>query len=201
MKRSLLKLWRRPSPLILSLLLVVGSLLCGLGLSVVLNMNEGAIAQPLTIASPKAVDAVTERTQRSQQAYLQNCASCHIPIPPELLPTQSWADILENPEQHFGVNLRQPDRRRGTLPITNVDIRLMWDYVQGASRTSPNNDVPPSRVRDSRFFAALHPKVATLCAEGFPCPKRVTIQTCVTCHTAAQQFDYSQLTPEWEVSP
>lgn len=201
MKHSLLTPWRRLTQAASPLLVVMLSLLLGLGLAVVLNGHPIAIAANATLSQPKAIDAVTEKTQRSQQIYLQSCATCHVPIPPELLPTQSWAEILENPEQHFGANLRLPDRRRNAFPVTNVDIRLMWDYVQGASRSYPENDVLPSRVRDSRFFRALHPKVGELCTqEEYPCPKRVTIQTCVTCHTAAQRFDYAQLTPEWDES-
>ncbi|NEO85607.1 MAG: hypothetical protein F6J87_15355 [Spirulina sp. SIO3F2] len=184
----------RSSGVILLLLIVVWSLLIALGLTFALGAQQGAIA--------KGVDVVPERVQNAQDVYLDSCTRCHVPVPPELLPTRRWAEILENPESHFGVNLRQSNRSLGVPPLSNIEIRLMWDYVQRASRSYREDELLPTQVKDSRFFWALHPKVKDVCQRGaIDCPNRISVQTCATCHTAAPQFDYRQLTPEWDNSP
>lgn len=151
----------------------------------------------------QGIDVIPEQLEFAQEAYLGSCASCHVPVPPQLLPTQRWAEILENPEHHFGVNLRRTSRLRdGVPPLSNVAIRLIWDYAQQSSRRYPETEVLPSQVRNSRFFWAIHPKVSAACgSDEIDCPERISLQTCTSCHTAARQFDYRPLKPDWANAP
>ncbi|MEM8640367.1 MAG: hypothetical protein AAGG51_16360 [Cyanobacteria bacterium P01_G01_bin.54] len=194
---------RRPATLIL--LFWVGwvwSLLLGLGLVWAWWATQG-IAVAAELPYSQGVDVIPEQLELSQNTYFSSCAGCHVPIPPQLLPTQRWAEILENPESHFGVNLRRTRQiRRDIPPLSNIAIRLIWDYARQSSRLYREDEVLPSRVRDSRFFWALHPKIRQVCGEDeIDCPERISVQTCTSCHTAAEQFDYRALKPDWANSP
>lgn len=130
------------------------------------------------------VDAVPARFQLGKELYLENCASCHIALPPEVMPSETWRRLLLEPQEHYGQKLE---------PMIGPSLRVTWNYLSTFSRPSLEKEAIPYRVAESRFFKALHPRVK------FPQP--VKIGSCVTCHPGVSQFNYRTLTPEWEDSP
>lgn len=124
-------------------------------------------------------NSTTDQYQTAKQLYLQNCASCHIPIPPEVLPTATWKQILEYPQQHYGQSLNL---------INSVEIVAMWQYIRDYSRPLLEGETPPKFITNSRYFKALHP--------GVDLPSPITHQTCIGCHPGAAQLDYRTLRQE-----
>jgi mono/diheme cytochrome c family protein len=128
----------------------------------------------------ETVDVVPERYQLGQQLYLENCAGCHVGLPPAVLPSQTWAGLLQEP-QHYGATIK---------PLVEPQLKIAWKYVSTYSRPIDKNEPVPYQVRKSRYFKALHPKV------NFTTPP--SVNSCITCHPAAAQFNYRRLSPEWE---
>lgn len=201
---------KRRSPLMLFLLLLLWSAILGLGLaqagtsaSVTRSLNSTArlpasteiIAQTTEqetdpeadqVADPDPaglVDPIPEEHRLGQELYLENCATCHVGLPPAVMPTESWREILTKP-YHYGAQI---------TPLTQPSLQIAWNYVSLYSRPLKEGEDVPFRLRSSRYFKVLHPKVS------FPEP--VTVRSCVTCHPAAAQFNYRSLTPEWENAP
>ena len=130
----------------------------------------------------KSVDPVTKSYQLGQEFYVEKCSSCHIPIPPEVLPTATWKTILENPEDHYGVKLE---------PLYGLQRLLIWNYLRDFSRPLNANEAEPQYIARSRYFKALHPQIE------FNQP--VSVRTCITCHPSAAKFNYrdiSQISPQ-----
>ncbi|WP_263971741.1 diheme cytochrome C [Leptolyngbya ohadii] len=145
--------------------------------------NPSQVTAPNTPASSPeigTVDVVPQQFQLGQQLYLENCATCHLGIPPAVMPTQTWRNLIQDP-QHYGVQIQ---------PLRSPDLELVWRYLSTFSRLSDRNEAVPYRVRESRYFKALHPKVE------FPQP--VTLNSCVACHPAAREFNYRRVSGEWE---
>jgi hypothetical protein len=144
------------------------------------------IYSPAAIApnQPMSVDPVPTRYEPGFQAYLETCASCHIAIPPEALPTESWREILRKPDNHFGVVIPNYNR------LTQL---LIWDYMSNFSRPLPPDSPLPLYVEKSRYFKALHPRVTM--------PPDMTSKSCVTCHPNVANFNFRTLTPEWNDAP
>ena len=144
------------------------------------------IYSPVAIApnQPMSVDPVPTRYEPGFQAYLETCASCHIAIPPEALPTESWREILRKPDNHFGVVIPNYNR------LTQL---LIWDYMSTFSRPLPPDSPLPLYVEKSRYFKALHPRTTM--------PPDMTSKTCVTCHPNVANFNFRTLTPEWDDAP
>lgn len=168
---------RGKSPIGLFLLILLWSLAMGWGLALVTN------AQPMPIPKSDAigtVDPVGSNYQLGQELYLENCASCHIALPPAVLPTQSWQQILQD-SQHYGTQLP---------PLINPPRLLVWKYLQAFSRPYNKEEQTPYRVDESRFFKALHPQVKL--------PRPIEISSCVSCHASAAEYNFRSLTPEWE---
>lgn len=172
----------------LLLVLFVWSAVLGGGLAV-----AGSRPFPLAQAAPPAtpppaqsigtVDTVPQGLQLAQQIYLQRCGTCHLAIPPAVMPTESWRALLLDPN-HYGVQLQ---------PLVQPDLSLVWKYLSTYSRRSNDDEQVPFRISKSRYFKIIHPRVDI--------PQRVSLSSCVTCHPGATKFDFRSLSPEWENAP
>jgi mono/diheme cytochrome c family protein len=186
------------SPLLL-LLILLWSALLGIGLAQVTSANQLSNQQLVDSAAPResltvaqvgqlesptnptdTVDTVTESYRQGQQYYLEGCATCHVGLPPAVMPSQTWAGLLPDP-QHYGAQI---------TPITEPLLQIAWNYISTYSRPIKEGERVPYRLQQSRFFKALHPKVA------FTEP--ITVNSCLACHPAAAQFNYRRLSAEWE---
>jgi Dihaem cytochrome c len=161
----------------------VGLLLIILGWSLAMGWLL-AMATNVQGATPSAevgtVDVIPAQHKLGQQLYLENCASCHIALPPGVLPTQTWKNLLED-SQHYGAQLK---------PLVDPPRILVWRYLQTFSRVQLQDESTPYRVNDSRYFKALHP--------GVKLPRPVQIGSCVSCHPSASDYNFRRLSPEWE---
>ncbi len=205
--RKSLKRWRRRQQSLWVLLLLVGvSSLLGWGIQVQSAVGQSTVSQSTVsqstvsqsavspfavspfavsqIASTPAitgtVDAVPANLQLAQETYLARCATCHIAIPPGVLPDQSWKEILQD-SNHYGVAWE---------PLRNPDLALTWKYLQFNSRGLNPEEQVPYRIARSRYFKILHPRVK------FTEP--VALGTCASCHVGAAKFDYRTLSPQWK---
>ena len=131
-----------------------------------------------------STDPVPGRYQAGYEIYLETCSTCHIPIPPAVLPSETWKKILEQPDKHYGTQLTD---------INRLTQRLLWDYLSAFSRPLATDEPMPLYSEQSRYFKALHPRVEL--------PKQMSTKTCLVCHPNATKFDYRTLDPEWENAP
>jgi len=157
-----------------TLLLLLWSLCLGWGLS---QANPSIAAIDSTAVG--TVDVVPQQFQLGQELYLQNCATCHFGLPPAVMPTQTWQNLIQD-SQHYGVQIQ---------PLRSPDLELVWRYLSTFSRSVNRDETVPFRVERSRYFKALHPKVE------FSQPP--SVRACATCHPAAAQFNYRSLSAEW----
>ena len=151
------------------------------------NIPTSAIKKslgPVIPENPRSVDPIPTRYIPGFESYIQTCTGCHIALPPEVLPLESWQEILRRPDEHYGVSVPNINR------FTQL---LIWDYVSTFSRPLPPNSPVPIYTEKSRYFKALHPKV--------PLAPEMTAKTCVACHPQAPMFDFVTLTPEWQDAP
>jgi len=129
------------------------------------------------------VDVVPPRLQRGQAIYLGTCATCHFGLPPAIMPTQTWQQLLQDP-QHYGATL---------TPLVNPNLKNVWDYMRAYSRPLTEEEEVPYRIYQSRFFKALHPRVKL--------PPRAGMGSCISCHPGTQQYDFRSLSAEWQNAP
>ncbi|MEH2422794.1 MAG: cytochrome C [Nostoc sp.] len=143
-----------------------------------------ALATNAQSATPTAeigtVDVVPAQYQLGQELYLENCSTCHIGLPPAVLPTQTWKNLLQD-SQHYGAQLK---------PLVDPPRILVWKYLLTFSRVQLDDEETPYRINDSRYFKALHP--------GVKLPRPVQIGSCVSCHPSASDYNFRRLTAEWK---
>ena len=160
-----------------------GAGLLVLGLSLALGTRlAGAIAPPP--ADPNGtVDRLPETQALGQEVYRNNCGTCHLALPPAVLPTESWRQQLLSRE-HYGRTLER---------MTPLNRQLVWQYLSNGSRALAEGEAEPYRVASSRYFKALHPRVPLEVGAG--------VSTCVSCHPRAEFFNFRRLTPDWDDAP
>jgi len=129
------------------------------------------------------VDVLPERLNLGEQVYLRECSSCHIAPSPAIMPTQTWATLLVRAD-HYGVEI---------TPLRPPVLDLVWDYVQFSSRPIRSTEPTPTRIRDSQYFRALHPRVES--SQPF------NLSSCLGCHPGVEQYNFRDLTPEWDNAP
>jgi hypothetical protein len=156
--------------LLLSLFIII-TWSCGLGLTLAQVNPNTSIPPQTTLDTGKSL-------------YLENCASCHIPIPPEVLPTETWKEILEKPQQHYGTEV---------TTLVRISQVVIWQYVSTFSRPLRPQEPQPAYVEQSRYFKALHPRVEFTTT--------INSQSCLKCHPGAQELNYQKLSPEWDNAP
>ncbi len=155
-------------------LLLVGALSMALGL----GWARATEPPGLNTAEP-----MSERSALGRQFYIQSCGGCHIAVPPEVLPTQTWQSLIQD-SRHYGVQI---------TPLLNPTLPVVWNYLQEFSRTYAEGQRIPFLIDNSRYFRALHPRVDV--------PRPVSLNGCASCHTAAAQFDFRTLSPQWDNAP
>ncbi|MBW4555990.1 MAG: diheme cytochrome c [Trichormus sp. ATA11-4-KO1] len=143
-------------------------------------LSWGTSAHSATPTEIGTVDIVPVQYQLGKQLYLDNCSTCHIAIPPEVFPSQTWKNLLQD-SQHYGVQLK---------PLIDPPRMLVWRYLATFSRVRLKDEATPYRVNQSRYFKALHPQVEL--------PRPVQVSSCVSCHPSASEYNFRRLDPEWE---
>jgi hypothetical protein len=141
-----------------------------------------ALATSVQSATPPAeigtVDVVPAQHKLGQELYIENCSGCHIALPPAVLPTQTWKNLLED-SQHYGATIQ---------PLVDPARILVWRYLSTFSRSKLQDEATPYRVNNSRYFNALHPQVDL--------PRPVQISGCVSCHPGAKEYNFRRLVSE-----
>ncbi len=136
-----------------------------------------------TIKAEGTVDPVPPRFELGQELYLETCAACHVGVPPAVLPYQTWIALLDD-TQHYGVQIP---------PVLDPSRLIIWQYLEQFSRSLRDEERVPYRVRNSRYFKILHPRVEFT--------DTVRLSSCVQCHPMAPDFNYRRLAPEWQDAP
>jgi len=129
------------------------------------------------------VDVVPASLKIAQDLYLENCASCHIGLPPQVMPTETWRQLIQD-SQHYGAQIQ---------PLVAPNLQIVWQYIRAFSRPQSAEEDVPYRVYQSRYFKALHPKVKL--------PTRAGLTSCVSCHPGAGKYDFRSLSAEWQNAP
>jgi len=126
------------------------------------------------------------------QAYINECASCHFAYQPGLLPQQSWKKLMSNLENHFDTDasLEESDRviLLHYLVKNAADNATQYKRSKKINRSIPSEQTPIA-VSETPYFKKEHRKI----------PQRIILQKevkslshCMACHTTADKGIYSE---------
>lgn len=109
------------------------------------------------------------------------CGSCHIVYPPNLLPAESWRALMGNLNKHFGADASLD-------AATQKELRA--ELENAASNRSENAvGKPVLRISETRWFKREHDEVS---ARTWRNPKVKSAANCGACHTQAAQGKFNE---------
>jgi hypothetical protein len=119
------------------------------------------------------------------QSYRVECDGCHVPFAPDLLPADTWRQIMRGLERHYGV-----DATFDATQYEEIEKFLVRNAGQGSGlRTRRNGDY--LRLTDTLWFHRRHGRVKAL----FQDPLVGSKANCAACHVQSEEGLYGEYTP------
>ena len=113
--------------------------------------------------------------------YTQECGSCHLAFPTNLLPKASWQRVMNGLDKHYGSDASLDADAQKQINI--------WLQANGGQGKRAREEPPLDRITRSAWFERKHREVN---AATF---KRVSIKSpanCTACHRDAAQGDFEE---------
>jgi cytochrome c551/c552 len=119
--------------------------------------------------------------------YQDECASCHMAYPPELLPARSWQKILSRLDQHFGDNASlEPGALQSLqqyLKQNSADV-VMTRRARRLLRSIPAQSTPV-RISELAYIRRRHDEIPQRYITANPQVK--SLSNCIACHQDAER--------------
>lgn len=112
--------------------------------------------------------------------YQQECGSCHVAFPPELLPAASWQRLLADLPHHFGSD----------ASLDEAGTKTLGAWLAANAGSGRRAEAPPQdRITRSAWFLREHDEVS---AATWKRPAVQRASNCAACHTQADQGDFRE---------
>lgn len=118
-------------------------------------------------------------------AFEEECASCHMAYPPQMLHADSWRAMMGDLARHFGSDASLDEKRRAA--ITDFLVANANGRKTGATRDAAGQ--PLLRISETERFKRKHREIA---AATFQRASIKTPANCTACHRQAAAGDYSE---------
>lgn len=115
-------------------------------------------------------------------AYRQECGSCHVAYPPQLLPAPSWRAVMGGLGAHFGVDA-------SLEPAVQREIAA-WLEANAGRRDAAAAGKPLLRVSSTPWFRKEHRR--EIASDKALHPEVKSLANCGACHQGAEQGNYSE---------
>ena len=113
--------------------------------------------------------------------YREECGSCHLPYPPQLLSQNDWHKLMQKLQQHFGTDA-------GLNSDAASQITTFLVSNAGKSPALSSNSAPP-RISHSAWFQREHRKIS---ASQWQAPTVKSPANCEGCHRQAANGSFSE---------
>ena len=111
--------------------------------------------------------------------WKEECGSCHIAYPPQLLTAENWQSVMAGLDKHFGANAM----------LDAKDNKGILDFLQRNAGSGNKHSAPNLRISDTSWFTREHREVSSN-IWGDPAVK--SRSNCTACHVNAGRGDWSE---------
>jgi nitrate/TMAO reductase-like tetraheme cytochrome c subunit len=146
---------------------------------------KNLIALPLLLAVLALPAHADNYSVPKNPAFEEECTSCHMAFPPQMLHADSWRAMMSGLSKHFGTDASLDEKRRAA--ITDFLVANAGGRKTGATRDAAGK--PLLRITETARFEKKHREIA---AATF---KRASIKSpanCTACHAQAATGNYSE---------
>ncbi len=129
----------------------------------------------------------TRITSNSYPQYIEECGSCHMAYPPQLLPVPSWVSIMSGLDEHFGENAELDETTRVAIQQYLIEVSSSMNYRR-LLRNSGNKI--PTRITELPFFIRKHDEIPSRYIRGND--KVGSLSQCNACHRGAERGNFDE---------
>lgn len=145
------------------------------------------IASPLlALLAALALPAHADRySVPKNAAFEEECASCHMAYPPQMLHADSWRAMMGDLSRHFGSDASIDEKRRAAI----ADFLIANSGGRKTGDTRDPKGKPLLRITETARFEKKHREISAATW------KRASIKSpanCTACHTQAAAGDYDE---------
>ncbi|MDH5353324.1 MAG: diheme cytochrome c [Gammaproteobacteria bacterium] len=121
--------------------------------------------------------------------YAEECGSCHMAYPAQLLPPQSWQNMMLQLEDHFGENAELDAESKQAIESYLVEASQQGN---GSSRKLFRNlgKQVPERITTLPYFIHEHDEIPSRLITSND--KVGSLSQCNACHQRAEQGDFDE---------
>jgi len=122
-------------------------------------------------------------------ATLEECSTCHLAFPPQMLPARSWQKIMASLADHFGEDASVAEEVRVAIANYLVSQAADAPTTEGGGRFLRRLDpaTTPLRITDMPFWQRAHDEIS---AAKFESPQVKSRANCVACHKTADKGEF-----------
>lgn len=115
--------------------------------------------------------------------YQQECAACHLPYPPGLLPAGSWQHLMGALHKHYGTDASLDAATQGTIGA--------WLRANAGTYKRVSEEPPQDRITRSAWFLRKH-REGEVPAQVWQRPAVGSPSNCAACHAEAAQGRFNE---------
>ncbi|MBK7765774.1 MAG: diheme cytochrome c [Sulfuritalea sp.] len=118
-------------------------------------------------------------------AFQEECTSCHMAYPPQMLDADSWRAVMNGLSKHFGSDASIDQKRRAAI----TDFLVAHAGGRKTGETRDANGKPLLRISETARFEKKHREIAAATWQ------RASIKSpanCTACHAQAAAGDYNE---------
>ena len=146
-----------------------------------MTLESTILATLLALGGLPLAQADREVFDVANPVYREECGSCLVAYPPQLLPKSSWQAIMTGLDKHFGTDASLD-------PDTTKAIRT---YLESNASRRAAGGKPQLRITETAWFKHEHDEIA---AGTWNSAAVKSPANCGACHTKAEQGDYRERT-------
>lgn len=124
--------------------------------------------------------------------YKEECGSCHMVYPADLLPSRSWSKIMLGLENHFGDNAELDTETYQTIEkflLENSADNTANQRSRKMIRSIKKGDTP-MRISDIPYFKHEHDEIPDRMVKGNT--EVNSFSNCSACHAKAEQGSFNE---------
>ncbi|NOX44039.1 MAG: hypothetical protein GXP19_09950 [Gammaproteobacteria bacterium] len=128
----------------------------------------------------------------NNQAYINECGSCHMAYPPGLLPKRSWKKLMNGLEDHFEDNAEleaDVETEISQYLFNNSADNSDYRRSRKIMRTLAFDETP-LRITEIAYIRREHNKIPTAMIKHNN--KVVSLSNCTACHQNADKGSFSE---------
>jgi len=115
----------------------------------------------------------------AQPQWKEECGSCHIAYPPQLLTAENWKQLMGGLDKHFGAN----------ATMAPNDSKAILDFLQRHAGKGGKYSASSLRISDTPWFKREHREVSN---STWSRPAIKSRSNCTACHVNAERGDWSE---------